>query len=58
MLSFCLHVFLCSCAVAHVSLGSVANAYTHSMIIPHLALINVMITVGELAYLRNCGGFT
>lgn len=34
-----------------MSVGSVANVYMHSVIIPHLALINVMITVGELALL-------
>lgn len=34
-----------------MSLGSVANVYMHSLIIPHLALINVMSAVGELALL-------
>lgn len=32
--------------------------YMRSVIIPHLALFNVMITLGELAWLCNCGGFT
>lgn len=57
MLSFRPHVFLCSCAVAHMSLA-LWLMYMCSMIIPHLALFNVMITLGELAWLCNCGGFT